>query len=262
MKTVNPVKKALSDRTITLGSWIQLGHPGIAEVLADTGFDWIAVDCEHTDIEIERFANIARGMYGRGPVPFARVKKNETMAIRQVLDAGAQGIIVPFVNTAEDARKAVAAAKYPPEGIRGFGFCRANDWGSNFAEYVQHANHDVAVVVMIESKEAVENIKKILLVEGIDGVFVGPYDMSGSYGVIGQTSHPTLIEACDTVVKACKQAGKAAGLHVVLPSTSAIERAISDGFTFIALGMDTVFLDQGARLALQIAHNMLLDAVH
>ncbi len=255
MMTVNPVKKALSDRTITLGSWIQLGHPGIAEVLAGTGFDWIAVDCEHTDIDIESVTNIARGMYGRGPVPFVRVKENETMAIRQVLDAGARGIIVPLVNTAEDARKAVAAAKYPPEGIRGFGFCRASDWNRNFDNYVCHANRDVAVVVMIESHEAVGNIEQILLVEGIDGVFVGPYDLSGSCGVIGQTSHPMIVEACATVVKACEYAGKAAGVHVALPSASAIEAAIQKGFTFIALGIDTVFLEQGARRALQFARN-------
>lgn len=255
MMTVNPVKQALADRTITFGSWIQLGDPGIAEVLADTGFDWISVDCEHTDIDIEGFTNIARGMYGRGPVPFARVKHNDTLTIRQVLDAGARGIIVPLVNTAEDARNAVAAAKYPPEGIRGFGFCRASEWNSNFAEYVRHANRDIAVVAMIESQKAVENIEEILLVEGLDGVFVGPYDLSGSCGVIGQTSHPAVVEACAAVIKTCEHAGKAAGVHVALPSTSAIEQAIHDGFTFIALGLDTVFLEQGARRALQFARS-------
>jgi len=149
----------------------------------------------------------------------------------------------------------VAAAKYPPEGIRGFGFCRASEWNRNFDEYVRHANHDIAVVAMIESQEAVENIEEILLVDGIDGVFVGPYDLSGSCGVSGQTSHPAVLEACAAVVKACEHAGKSAGVHVALPSASAIEQAIHDGFTFIALGLDTVFLEQGARRALQIARD-------
>lgn len=249
----NPVKKALLEGKVTFGTWIQLGHPGIAEVLANAGFDWIAVDCEHTDIGVQEFANIVRGMYGRGPVPLVRVRENDTLAIRQMLDIGAQGVIVPLVNTAEEAKKAVAAAKFPPAGIRGFAFYRANDWGINFDEYAKNANRDIVVVVMIESKEAIENIDEILAVDGIDGVFVGPYDMSGSYGVIGQTSHPEIIEACHTVVKACQRADKAAGLHVVLPSKDAIEKAIHDGFTFIALGMDDVFLDQGARFALQNA---------
>lgn len=242
------------EHKVTLGTWIQLGHPGIAEVLANTGFDWIAADCEHTDIGIQGYTNILRGMYGRGPVPLVRVRENSTMAIRQVLDVGAQGVIVPLVNTAEEAHKAVTAVKFPPEGIRGFAFFRANDWGMNFDEYAQKANSETVIVVMVETEQAVENIEEILAVDGVDGVFIGPYDMSGSYGVIGQTSHPLIIEACQTVVKACKKAGKAAGLHVVLPSKEAIEKAINDGFTFIALGMDNVFIEQGARRALRIAH--------
>lgn len=255
MKRQNPVKQALLERQVTLGTWIQLGHPGIAEVLANIGFDWIAADCEHTDIGIENFANLARGMYGRGPIPLVRVRENQTLAIRLVLDAGAQGVIVPLINTAEEARKAVAAVKYPPEGIRGFAFCRANDWGVNFDQYASTANREIAIVVMVETKAAVENIDAILAVDGVDGVFIGPYDMSGSYGVIGQTSHPVITEACHTVAQACKRAGKSAGLHVVLPSQTAIEKALQEGFTFLALGMDNVFLDQGARLALQIAHD-------
>jgi 2-keto-3-deoxy-L-rhamnonate aldolase RhmA len=253
MKIQNPVKRALSDRSVTFGTWIQIGHPGIAEVLANSGFDWIAADCEHGDIESQGFTNLIRGMYGRGPLPLVRVRENDTLVIRQVLDAGAQGIIVPLVNTAEQARKAVEAARFPPQGIRGFAFFRANDWGANFDEYAATANQNIAVVAMIESKEAVENIDDILAVDGIDGVFIGPYDMSGSYGVLGQISHPMMVEAFERVANACKRARKTAGLHIVLPSKEKIEQAIADGFTFIAVGMDNVFLDQGARSALQIA---------
>jgi 2-keto-3-deoxy-L-rhamnonate aldolase RhmA len=252
----NPVKKALLHREVTLGTWMQFGHPGIAEVFANAGFDWIAVDCEHTDIGIEGFAAIARGIYGRGPVPLVRVRENDTLVIRQVLDAGAQGVIVPLVNTAEDAQKAVAATRFPPEGIRGFAFFRANDWGTNFDDYAQRANRELVVIVMIETKEAVENIDAILAVDGIDGVLIGPYDMSGSYGVTGQTSHPLLLEARQRVVEACQQAGKSAGLHDVLPTKTSIKGAIAEGFTLLALGMDNVFIDQGARHALHIAQQM------
>jgi len=256
MKIHNPVKKALAEQVVTLGTWMQFGHPGIAEILANTGFDWIAADCEHTDIDVAGFANLARAIHGRGPVPLVRVRENDTLAIRQVLDVGAQGVIVPLVNSAEDAQKAVTAARFPPEGIRGFAFFRANDWGANFDEYAQHANRETVIIVMIETKEAVENIDEILAVDGIDGILIGPYDMSGSYGVTGQTSHPLLLEARHSVVNACQKAGRSAGLHDVLPTKESIEGAIAEGFTFLALGMDNVFIDQGARRALHIAQQV------
>jgi 2-keto-3-deoxy-L-rhamnonate aldolase RhmA len=249
----NPVRKALIERKLTIGTWIQIGHPAVAEILANAGFDWIAADCEHTDIDIKGFAEVARGMHGRGAAPMVRVRENDTLAIRQVLDLGAQGVIVPLVNSAEEAKKAVQAAKYPPEGIRGFCFSRMNNWGVDFDDYARQANEDIAVVVMIESKQAVENIDEILEVEGLDGVFIGPYDMSGSYGVVGQTSHPILLEAYNTVVKACEKHNKSAGLHIVKPTSKAVNKAIEDGFTFIALGADIVFFDQGARTAINEA---------
>ena len=250
--TRNDVRRALLERRVSVGSWIQLGYPGIAEVLSNVGFDWIAVDCEHTDIGVDKFTSIARAMYGRGPVPLARVRENDTLAIRQILDAGAEGVIVPLVNTADDARRAVAAAKYLPVGERGFAFARANDYGVRFDDYVSHANEDVLVVVMAESREAVENIHEILAVDGVDGVFIGPYDMSGSYGVIGQLDHPLITEAFFTICEACRDAGKAAGIHIVTPDQEAVHKALEAGFTFIAIGMDDVFLDRGARNALEM----------
>jgi 2-keto-3-deoxy-L-rhamnonate aldolase RhmA len=250
---MNPVRKALLERTVTLGTWVQIGHPASAEVLAGAGFDWIAADCEHTDIGPAEFANLARAMHGRGPAPLVRVRENDTLAIRQVLDMGAEGVIVPLVNTAEQAERAVRAAKYPPRGVRGYAFSRMNDWGADFDRYAREANDEVAVVVMIESKEAVENIDAILSVDGVDGVFIGPYDLSGSYGIVGRTGDPIIKEACARVVEACRAARKSAGLHVVLPTPDSVQKALSDGFTFIGLGVDTVFLDQGARAALEMA---------
>jgi 2-keto-3-deoxy-L-rhamnonate aldolase RhmA len=137
--------------------------------------------------------------------------------------------------------------------VRGFCFSRMNDYGTKFAEYAASANDNVAVIVMIESKQAVERIDEILAVEGVDGVFIGPYDMSGSYGLTGQTSHPVIQEACKSVVAACARHGRAAGLHLVNPTAEAIRKCLDDGFTFIALGVDMVFLDQAARTALETA---------
>ncbi len=249
----NPVRQALLAGRVTIGTWIQIGHPTVAEVLANAGFDWIAADCEHTDMGLAEFAAVARGLHGRGSIPLVRVRENDTLAIRQMLDLGAMGVIVPLVNTPEDAARAVRAAKYPPAGVRGFAFHRGNNWGVDFADYAAGANDQIAVVVMIESKEAVENIDAILAVEGVDGVFIGPYDMSGSYGIPGQTGDPIIQNACARVVAACRKAGKAAGMHVVIPTPEAIAKAVADGFTFLALGVDTVFLDRAARSALAVA---------
>ena len=248
--TRSPVRKALLERRPTFGTWIQAAHPTVAEIMATAGYDWVATDCEHTEAGIAEFAAVARAMYGRGPVPFVRVRENDTLAIRQVLDMGAQGVIVPLVNTAEEAERAVQAAKYPPRGVRGYSFCRGNDWGAEFESYVSCANDDIAVVIMVESKQAVEGIDEILAVDGVDGVFIGPYDMSGSYGIPGETHRPVIRDACRRVVEACAAAGKSAGLHVVAPTAEATTQAVNDGFTFIALGLDTVFLDQACREAL------------
>jgi 2-keto-3-deoxy-L-rhamnonate aldolase RhmA len=249
----NPIRQALLERRVTIGTWIQIGHAAVAEVLANAGFDWIAADCEHTDMGLAEFAAVARGLHGRGSVPFVRVRENDTLAIRQMLDLGALGVIVPLVNTPADAARAVRAAKYPPAGVRGFAFHRGNNWGVDFADYAANANDQIAVVVMIESREAVENIDAILAVEGVDGVFIGPYDMSGSYGIPGQTNDPIIQNACARVVAACRKAGKAAGMHVVIPTPEAIAKGVADGFTFLALGVDTVFLDRAARSALAVA---------
>lgn len=251
--TANPVRRALLERRLSLGTWIQIGHPAVAEVLASAGFDWIAADMEHTDIGPAAFAALARGMHGRGPTPLARVRENDTLAIRQVLDLGAQGVIVPLVHTAAEAERAVQAAKYPPRGIRGFCFSRMNNWGADFDTYRATANDDIAVVVMIESRQGVENIDAILAVDGVDGVFIGPYDLSGSCGVPGQTSHTLVQAGCQRVLDACRSAGKAAGMHVVIPVPETIAKAIADGFTFLALGVDTVFLAAGARDAMNSA---------
>jgi 2-keto-3-deoxy-L-rhamnonate aldolase RhmA len=253
----NDIREAVLSGRVTLGSWLQAGpYPALAEIMADTGFDWLAVDLEHSDIDVEGMTSLFRGMKGRGAAPLARVRENDTLAIRQALDAGAEGVIVPLVNSAAEARKAVAAAKYPPMGVRGFCFARMNRFGRDFDDYAKNANDRTLVIVMIESKTAVENIEEILSVDGVDGVFIGPYDMSGSYGIIGQTEHPLMLEARRKILSACKAKNKAAGLHIVYPDGKNVKDAADSGFTFIALGVDMVFLRAGANSAFMTAKSI------
>jgi 2-keto-3-deoxy-L-rhamnonate aldolase RhmA len=249
----NKIKRQLMEGKLCLGSWIQIGHPAVAEVLASTGYDWIAADMEHTDIGIQEFTAIARGLNGSESALLARVRENDTLAIRQVLDAGAAGVIVPLVNSAAEAEKAVRAATFPPAGIRGTAFFRANDYGKRFDDYMKRANDEVVVVVMIETKEAVAAIDEILAVDGVDGVFIGPYDLSLSYGIPGKTSDPVMVDAKRKIVEACRRANKAAGQHLVRLDEASIRAAIDEGFSFMALGMDNLFIESGARTALELA---------
>lgn len=249
------LKERLKSGNVSVGSWCQVGHPANAEILARAGFEWLVADCEHGEFENSEIGNFCRAALHKNCIPLVRVKENATLEIRRALDLGAMGVIVPLVNNADDAKKAVAAAKYPPVGVRGFAFQRANDWGVDFDEYARLANDEIVVIVMIESREAVENIDSILAVDGVDGVLIGPYDMSGSFGIIGQTGAKVILEACAKVSEACKRAGKTAGLHIVLPTAEIVENAVNDGFTFLALGVDTVFLANGAAKAMEMIKN-------
>lgn len=250
---INPVKRKLKEGKVSFGSWILVGNPVVAEVMSPAGFDWIAADMEHSDMGVREFADLARGMYGRGPVPMVRVRENDTMAIRQVLDAGAWGVIVPMVNSAEEAERVVRAAKFPPRGIRGTANFRANDHGSQYKEYMANANDEILILVMIESKEAVAAIDEILAVDGVDGVFVGPADLSLSYGIPGQVTHPIMLEARKKIVDACKRTKKIAGLHEIRMKKEFIQDVLRDGFTFIALSTDCLFMDAGSKEAHRIA---------
>ena len=253
----NTVRKKLSEGGISVGTWIQIPHPAVAEILSECGFEWIAADCEHTEITIEGVVSLARAMYGRNSLPMVRVRENDTLAIRQVLDAGAKGVFVPLINTAKEARQAVAATRYPPEGIRGFAYYRANDYGLNFQDYAETANEETLVVVMIETRQAVENVEEIVAVPGVDGVLIGPYDLSGSFGIPGQVESPVMRDAGKRIVTACLESGTAAGIHIVTPDKEKIQNAISDGFRLIALGMDNVFMMNQARNNLEIAESII-----
>ena len=246
---MNKVKKALLERKVTFGSWIQTESADSAEIMADSDFEWIAIDCEHTSITIADASSIIRAMELYGTIPFVRVEKNEALAIRKMLDAGARGIIIPLVNNAEDAKNAVSYCKYPPCGVRGFAFCRANQYGRNFDKYVKDANSDISVLVMIETKEAVKNIDSILGVDGVDGIFIGPYDLSGSYGVPGDLEHSDVQAGIKKVIAACKKKKKTAGIHIVKPEEKKVKELVKMGYTFVALGMDTIFLRDGMSFA-------------
>lgn len=242
----NPFRLALLDRKPTLGAWMQIGHPAVAEIFARRGFDWVCVDLEHGVIGLERMAGLFSAIERLGSVPVARLPANDPVWIHRSLDAGARGLIVPMINTAEGAEAAVREARFPPLGNRGFGYSRANLYGMEFDAYTRRANDEIALVMQIEHKEAIANLEAILAVDGVDGVFIGPYDLSGSMGRVGQMDHPDMVRALETYRSVCRKARKAFGLHIVRPDPPALQKALDEGYTLIALGLDVVFLDESA----------------
>lgn len=252
---MNPVKTKLQEGQVSIGGWMQIGHPAVAEIMAGSGaFDWIAVDNEHGILDLDAGMNCFNAMRGTNTLPMVRVQENNQIIIRCWCDAGARGIIVPMVNTAEQAKEAVAAAKYPPVGKRGFGYCRANTYGSRFDECAKNENDDILLIVQIEHIEAVKNIAEILSVDGVDGAFIGPYDLSGSMNLTGQLDHPDVLSAYDKTLKACKAHKKAAGIHVVPVDPKRIEKFVNEGFTFIAASIDTVFIKFGCDAISKLAN--------
>lgn len=225
-------------------TWCQLAHPAIGEILANASFDYVTLDCEHGEAENAHIAGFCRAVISGGAAPLVRVMENSTLAIRRALDLGAAGVIVPLVEDASSAEKAVASATYPPAGIRGFAWHKANRYGVDFDTYAK--DFRPLVLVMCESVKAVENIDSILRVKGVDGVVIGPYDLSGSMGIPGRTHAPEVTQKCADVAAACRKAGKYAGVHIVCPTPENIRTALDQGYNFIALGMDTYFLIRGA----------------
>ena len=230
-----------------LGGWIMIGHPSVAEILAGENFGWLAVDMEHTSTSVRMFHELSLAVKGTDVDLLVRLPGLDPQITKLVLDSGADGIIVPAVNTPEQAREAVAMAKYPPEGHRGASLCRATDFGRNFDAYYAGHNESVLVVCMLEHIDAVNNVDEILAVPGIDATFIGPYDLSASMGLPGQTNHPDVLAAQQTLLAACQRHGVPAGIHVVPVDGAEVSRRIAEGFRFIACGIDTEFLLFAAR---------------
>ena len=244
---MNRTKQKLRDGETVLGGWTLLGHPGVVEIMAGEGFDFVVADMEHTAIGLSAFHDIALAVKGTGCDLLARLQSCDPNQAKRVLDLGAHGIIVPSVNSAETAACAVAMAKFPPEGIRGASLCRATDYGRSFTEYFAAHNDDVLVVVMLEHVDAAENIDAILSVPGIDATLIGPYDLSASISLAGQIDHPEVTAIRRKFLDACKQHDVPAGLHVVDGNGEAVAETIEQGFRFIACGLDTLFLMNGCR---------------
>jgi 2-dehydro-3-deoxyglucarate aldolase len=243
-------KKTLLNQ-ISIGSWITLGHPAIAEIFAAAGFDWLAVDLEHSSITIREAEELIRIIQLKGVTPLVRLSSNNSEQIKRVMDAGAHGIIVPMVNSRKEAEEAVSAVKYPPTGTRSFGLARAQGYGQNFDNYVRWQSDNTLVVVQVEHIESVNVLDSILAVDGVDAYFVGPYDLSGSLGIPGQFQHPKYISAMNKIRQIGNDLKVPGGVHVVEPDWNQLKQCIEDGYKFIAYSLDVRMLDVACRNVLK-----------
>lgn len=241
------ITKQIKKNKHSIGSWITLGHNSIAEIMAAAGFDWLTIDMEHSVIDLPQAQSLIATIKANGLNALVRVSKNEEVIIKRVMDAGADGIIVPMINSADDAKQAVSYVKYPPEGKRGVGLARAQGYGTTFNEYKDWLKKESIVIAQVEHIKAVENIESILPVKGIDGIMIGPYDLSGSMGFPGEYDRKDVKEAIARVEKACKKSGKWLGFHVIPPDHKALNEKITAGYNFLAFSIDFLFLGNKVR---------------
>lgn len=236
------LKKKLAAGELTIGSWICFDNSMVAEVLAGAGFEWLVIDQEHTAIDVACAKMQMIAIQSLGAEVLVRVPALDEGAIKRALDSGAQGIIVPMVKTAADATTAVSWSYYPPRGTRGVGLHRAQGYGPGFASYIERMNEGLVVIAQIEHADAVANIEAILDVEGIDAIIIGPYDLSASMGFPGEFQRPQMLEALERVRNACHRKKKPYGYHSVSSDPAEAMARIREGATFVAYGVDFLFM--------------------
>jgi 2-dehydro-3-deoxyglucarate aldolase len=231
----------------SLGSWITIGHHSIAEIMADSGFDWLCIDMEHTVIDLLEAQNLILTIQSKGLKAYVRVGDNDNLIIKRVLDAGADGIIVPMVNSLDDAKKAINAVKYPPNGNRGVGLARAQGYGFDFENYRDKISKEVKLIVQIEHIEGINQLESILKLEGVDGSFIGPYDLSASLGKTGKLDSKEVLSAIKKYDDISNKYDKFKGFHVVPIDYNLVNEKINQGYNFIAFGFDAYFMGNNIR---------------
>lgn len=238
----------LRQNDLLIGTMLTIPAPEVAEMIAKCGFDWLFMDGEHGALSILEWQRMMQAVGGRCPNVLC-VPGCTEQDIKKALDIGADGIIVPMVNDAGQAQQAVDWSKYPPRGRRGIGLARAQGYGLDFGDYMATADDGIALIVQAEHIDAVDNIEAITQVDGIDAVFIGPYDLSASMGKTGEVEDPEVVAAIDRVTLACRQNNMALGYFGV--SAASVRPYIDQGYNLICAGVDAGFVTAGASAVIE-----------
>ncbi len=240
----NPFKQALKSGRLQIGLWHSLSSHLVVEILANSGFDWILLDTEHAPNELPMVLAELQAMRGGTAHAVVRPAWNDAVIIKRLLDVGAQSLLIPYVETEEEARRAVMSTRYPPEGFRGFaGQARASRYG-RIKGYHAAANSEICLLVQVETRRGLENLESIARVEGVDGVFIGPGDLSAALGYLGQPNHPEVVKIIDDMIGRIRNAGRAPG--ILTGDAELAQRYIERGCLFAAVGSDIGLLASGA----------------
>lgn len=241
--TANRFKRALQDGRQQLGLWCTINDAYVFEMLATCGYDWLLIDCEHSPIGIPESLQLLQAAAPHPVSVVVRPGSLDVVEIKKLLDFGAQTLLVPQVQTAEEAALAVAAVTYPPEGIRGYaGLTRASHF-ADVSDYAKVARSEICILVQVETVQGIENLDAILSVPDVDGVFIGPADLAASMGYPGQPTHPEVRKACADAIRRIRDTGVAAGFLSL--DTGTLEEMISAGSLFTAVNVDAVVLKRG-----------------
>lgn len=241
----NTFKQALRDGNGQIGLWVGLANPYTAEICAGAGFDWLLIDGEHAPNDLQTLLSQLQAVAPYPVHPVVRVPSADAVRIKQVMDLGVQTLLVPMIETAAQAAEMVRAMRYPPEGIRGVGsaLARASRW-NRIADYLKIADEHACLLVQVETKRALDQLDAIAHVEGVDGVFIGPADLSASLGYRGQPGHPDVQRVIESAIDAVRKAGKAVG--ILSADETLARRYLELGCTFVAVGVDTTLLARAA----------------
>lgn len=242
LEAIRSVREKLANNKVSLGSWLQIASTSTAEILGQAGYDWIAVDMEHGSISTCQLPDLFRALELGGTLPLVRLAQGDKKDCKQALDAGAGGVIVPMIESAAQLISIRDACRWPPSGVRGVAFSRANLFGKYFEQYREEAQAPL-LIAMIESKQAVDNLEEILRVDGLDAILIGPYDLSASMGITAQFSHFEFVATMTRIRDLCKTAEKRSGVHVVQPDIKLLAGYVEDGYRFIAYSIDSVFFN-------------------
>ena len=237
------LKNKLEAKKPCVGSWVTFTDPAITEILCGAGYDFLVIDTEHAPLGVETVQLHLLATKGEDTVPIVRVLWSDLVYLKQVLDIGAPGVMIPMVHNKEEAEKVISFCLYPPEGIRGFGPRRAAGYDRRIPEYIEKANEEVLIILQIEHFETVENLEEILKVKGLSAIFIGPWDLSGSLGLLGEINHPRVREYVDIIIEKANNAN----IPVGIAASSKAEDVVGwfkKGVQFVTAGTDYGLLSQ------------------
>lgn len=238
---INLFKQALLRGETQIGLWLALADPYAAEICAGSGFDWLSFDGEHAPNDLRTILHTLQSVSAYPTRSVVRLPNGDAALIKQVLEVGATTLVIPMVESAEQAEALVRATRYPPHGIRGFGSAigRSSRW-TRYTDYVKQANEQICLIVQAETTTALEQLEAICAVDGVDGVLIGPGDLSASMGFLGQLAHPEVVAAINKAIDVIRRSGKAAG--ILCGDEALARRYIAQGASFVAVGVDTLIL--------------------